>query len=96
MADLDVSDSESSNIEAGDGVFEEDLDGEAAGDPLDIAGENYSSDDDDDFLGFQNDWVLDEEDFQCRNGRACTMNADSVDDHPVKLLKYSLIHLGST
>ena len=30
MADLGVSDSESSDIDAGDGGFEEDLDGEAA------------------------------------------------------------------
>ena len=44
MADLDVSGSESSDIDAGDGGFEEDLDGETAGEPLDIAGENYSSD----------------------------------------------------
>ena len=97
MADFDVSDSESStDIDTGDGGFEEDLDDEAAGDLMDLAWENYSSDDDDDFLGFQNDWVLDKEDLKCRNGRACILNGGSVDDHPVKLLRYSLLHLGST
>ena len=93
-----MSDSEGSDIDVEGGEFDQGIDGEEAGDPLDRAqvevnadcGDGWlaamfgddDDDDDSDFWGFQNEWITDDARFRPPTVPTCTLDGGTPVQHP--------------